>query len=488
MNTPPAAPAKKQKSTARRVLGWIAKAVLLIFVLLAATFAYYRLRGPTAEQQAAMELMRKSYRPAQGVNAFPLLLRYDLPVEQLAAQMTADAEKVRKRRDAMDDSNENVTDTPLLPEFSDAEEAALCNIWDEKNCLTWMAAHADAARPILAAHSVMVGRAQALERADFNLRPNDSDYYAGGLNHLVLNNGVAQTLWLNAFALKYVDGDRAGALAATCRNLAAWRRMGRNAHSVSSAQDARWNAVNAIRLYATMLADLPPDAAVPEDCALALQPVVAADVDECAQMTGRFADEERMFRDLEQRSPDASWHQILFRKAMFDMPQFLAWNAQYLATACKSDTVARQLADELPQREKSRRFFSGAISIPPGVKGPECVANFGGCFLAEDCMTSMCGCALLCRSPPMQNHDAGVLDYAAYLRLAATLLWLREHPEGSIEERFARRPAQLRSPHHASGFDAANGVLYVENLPQEPWLMSSPDDEKRFELPVAVPR
>jgi hypothetical protein len=44
----------KKKSFLRRALGWLGWTLLTLIVLLAAAFAYYRLRGPTVEQQAAL--------------------------------------------------------------------------------------------------------------------------------------------------------------------------------------------------------------------------------------------------------------------------------------------------------------------------------------------------------------------------------------------------------------------------------------------------
>jgi len=453
-------PAKK-KGPLRRVFILIGRALLALIVLYAATFAWYRLRGPTEEQQAALALMRKDYRPAHGVNAFPLLfyLSYDVPAERLDAQMAVDVEKVRKQIDAYKAGETNITenadtDAPPLPSLSQAENAALCR----KDCLAKVSAQPDAVRAALAAHPVEVARAQAFERADFNWNEFPANMFSP-IGYMGFING--QRFWLSAFALKYAEGDRTGALAATCRNLAAWRRMASASNTQIGAlmSDARMN--DAIRLYADMLVGLPADAVVPEDCALALRPVAAADVDRCAQLAGTLAEQEAMFRWVGGRTPQARWYERLVGTEGIDVRQTTALTAQTLAASCGSDAIARFLADELPRKAQVR--------FPSGL---ECIANRAGCFIAPMMASTYA------------TYDEATLDRAAHLRLAATLLWLREQPEGSIAERFARRPAELRSPNHDSGFDAQRGALYVKNLRQ-----ASPprEDRLRLELPIATP-
>ena len=463
----------KKKTRLRRVLGWIGRAVLFIFILLAATFAYYRLRGPTEEQQAALALMRKDYRPTQGVNAFPLLfyLGYDVPADRLDAQMAVDVEKVRKWLAANPDFSSYDSDVQPLPTLSEAEKAVLCDA-NGMGCLAQVAAHEDAVRAALAAHAATAQSAQAFERADFfwNEFPADprSPFFPTSKTR-DSDPGLGARLWLSAFALRYAEGDRAGALAATCRNLAAWRRMARGSNVLMGTLAASLRMDGAIRLYADMLSGFPADETVPEDCALALQPVVEADVDRCAAMAGEFAMQESTLGWTSAAYPKASWFERRRLDVMFDMRQTLAWQAQNLAPACGSDAVARLLADELPRREKPGSFLF--FPVPPGAKGPECIANGFGCVLA--------GMATL----NYGQYDARALDHAAHLRLAATLLWLREHPEGSIAERFARRPAQLRSPNHESSFDTERGALYVKNL----YRPSPPQEDRlRLDLPVAA--
>jgi|GEM_PF-1662376 len=467
----------RKKSAARRVLGWIGWAALALFValgvLLAAAFAYYRQRGPTEEQRAALELMRKDWRPTQGVNAFPALfyLHHDVPAERLQAQLAADVERVRKQHPEMDapvtlekDADAPApppptltTDAPPLPELTEAQQDTLCGR-SSVGCLAHVAAQTDAVRAVLAAHPVSAARAQDFERADFLWNPGDINLHVP----IMENYMNARQLWLSAFALRYVEGDRLGALAATCRHLAAWRRMAPNSNWALGAVFASAGVRGASWLYAEMLADLPIDTAVPEDCAQALQPVTAADVNRCAVLAGEFATlDAGMFRQLERQVSEGK---ISRSAPLLDLAQTEAQVARFFAASCDGDAIARLLADELPRQEPT----------PLGARNPQCVANVAGCMTAG-----------LVAGLKSARFDAYTLQYAAHLRLAATVQWLREHSsEGTIAELFERRPAELRSPRHVSGFDAARGVIYVDELAKP----GDKDKPGRFALPVARAR
>lgn len=453
----------KEKGLARRMLGWFgwtSLVLLILLILLAVTFAYYSQRGPTEAQQAALALLQKDYRPAYSVNAFPLLfyMNHDVPEDRLDAQMAADVERVRKWLDKASASkkmsDEDHTDAPKLAELSDKEQVALC-AHHGKGCLAQMVARPEAARAVLAAHPIQVARARVFERADYfwNVFPANASSPTGFRD---IRDG--QRFWLSAFALKYVEGDRMGGLVAACRNLGAWRRMARGSNSLINRLMADGFRDGAIRLYADMLAGLPATGTVPEDCALALQPVATADADHCPALAGELATFGSALREV---------GTSLF---LLDPHKTMAWYAQSLSPACGSEATGHFLADELPHREELKSFpFWSDLSVPPGTTWPECMANAVGCvFFNVGADTG--------------KYDARLLDQAAHLRLAATLSWLREPSgEGSIAERFERRPAELRSPNHASGFDAERGVIYVEDFHQN----CDQGRDQRFELPVA---
>jgi hypothetical protein len=270
-------------------------------------------------------------------------------------------------------------------------------------------------------------------------------------------------IWLSAFALKYTQGDYIGGLVSTCRNIAAWRRMVGVTNSPTDSEMAIFWMDGAIRLYADMLANLPANATVPEDCALALQPVSVADVDSCAQSGRQFLREESNFNWLEKLYSKTGGFKYLFISATYDLKQTVIWEAEMLAVSCSDSAIKRLLSDERPLRQSVHYFFG-----IPTIKGLACISNINGCALIAKEMLAH------------ENSDAITLDFAAHLRLAATLLWLREHPEGLIADHYTHRPAELHSLNHNSGFDINRGMIYVENFYQ------AHDRDKQFELPIVA--
>jgi hypothetical protein len=442
---------QKRNTRMRRILRWISRGVLVLLLLIVAVFAGYRLGGPSQVQREALALMQKDYWPPQGTNAFPLLwfMRYDIPVAQLDAHMAADVAAVRKRLATDELIVKDEPNAPLLTE-PPIDKSAVCEI-RAPGCLAKIAAHADAVRAVLARHPILLQRAQTFEHRDFywNEFPNDYRFLS------FVNPGDAQPIWLSAFALQYSDGDRVGALTSTCRNLAAWRRMTHGTNSLIGTMIAHNYADGAIRLFADMLAGLHADEAVPAECVAALQPIMAADVDRCAQMAGEFATSTSALRQTFAERATRPWWDRAQGWLFFQERQSGAWRADDLATYCGEAAVARTLADQ-PARSEPRH---------PITQRPECLSSLIGCVLTD------------IATPAYAEYDQRTLDFAAHLRLAATLLWLHGNRDGSVSERFARRPDYLRSAGHASGVGAARDMLYVDNLHAR--------RDARFELSVA---
>jgi hypothetical protein len=285
----------------------------------------------------------------------------------------------------------------------------------------------------VAAHPVLLARARAFDQTDYywNEFPGNSRGALGA------SPGPAPRLWLSAFALQYVDGDHAGAMTSVCRELGAWRRM-RGTNSFIGELLAVNMGDGAMRLYAEMLAGLRADESVPADCATALHPIEAADVDRCAQMAGEFA----AVRSISTEADGTAWGRLQVWLT-FDARQSEAWRAEQFAPACADHAVARMLLDQSALKEAQR----------PVTQRLECVSSWIGCVLAD------------IAAGAYPDYEQRTLDFAAHLRLAATLAWMREAPDDvSPATRFAQRPAFLRSEGHHSGVDVSNNTLFVDNL------------------------
>lgn len=435
----------------RRIFRWIGWGLFALIVLIGTLSAVYRLRGPSTVQREALALMHKDYRPTHGVNAFPLLwfMRYDVSADELDARMAADVEAVRKRLSAGEIVSSQEPGAPLLSEPS-IETSVLYEV-HAPGCLAKIAVNAQPLLALWASHPVMLARAQAFARTDFYWKQFPADDCSG----LMTFPGEAQRLWLSAFALQYVDGDHAGALAATCNHLGAWRCRSRGTNALIGALLTISYGDDAIHPYADMLAGLRADEAVPVECAAALRPIDVADLDRCAQMAGEFALSASSLREsIAEHAMQPSWNRAqgwLF----FEECQSEVWNAEHFAAYCGEAAITRMLVDQPASSE----------SVRPITRRMECVASLIGCVLADIV-------------PAYTDYDVPTLDFAAHLRLTATLLWLRDHTEGSLSERFERRPQLLRSARHASGVDNSRGMLYLNNLYTR--------RETRFELPVAL--
>ena len=95
----------------------------------------------------------------------------------------------------------------------------------------------------------------------------------------------------------------------------------------------------------------------------------------------------------------------------------------------------------------------------------ECVASLTGCLLTD------------IAAPAYIQYDNRTLDFLAHLRLAATLLSMRESgSDESTAVRFENETDTRRSRQRNSGFDREAGVLFVDNLDAR--------RGARFELPV----
>jgi hypothetical protein len=445
---------------------WI---IIILYTIFIASFVYYRLMHSTAKQQTALMLMRWNYQRPAGINAFPLLwyMGYDIPNEWLNKQMAIDVDKVNRQLAEGLPSIENKPDAVLLPKLSEKEAAMLCDA-SGKGCLMKVSKNTETVQLILSEHPITLERERALELVDYywNEFPAYNRYHL--FNGFIINIDNAQKVLLSSLALKYIQGDHIDALAATCRNIAAWRRIARGSNSLFGGTIlASVSIDSSIRLYADMLLDLPTDAAVPEDCTRALKPIISADVDRCVALAHEFSGIESMLPNGHAISSITNASQINFSKRLYSnivmSPRLTqAWIAQIFAASCGDYAMKRLLADERPRRQSVLSF----LGIPM-TKGFACIANIRGCTLINQITLRH------------QNLDADILDYAAHLRLAATLLWLREHPGGSTEERFEHRPAELRSPNHNSGFNTDRNLLYVVNF-------RPTRNNKQFELPVVV--
>ena len=428
----------------RDALRWIGRALLVLTVVVAVVFAAYRIRGPSADQRAALSLLQQDHRPDHGRNAFPLLwfMQYDIPDVDFDMRMAADVAEVSKRLAAGREAIQFEPSAGKLPQPK-YDDPSLCHS-RENDCLRRVTANPEATRSILKTYARLLLRAQSVEHFDFLWTEFPADWRAP-TGFPPTGMAIAQSFWLSSLALQFADGDHTGALDGVCRNANTWRRL----HAATNFSVGDMFSIaegdNAIRLFAEMLAASPADERIPPSCADAFRPIEAADVDRCAELSTELAIGEKMTREIS--SAKQSYLERVFSWFVFYPQQTDAWRAEQLTLNCGDAASRRLLADKPIEPD----------AVPHPLWRLECVANSIGCILAE------------IAAPAYVGSDKRLLDYAAHLRLAATLIWLRESPNASaapLKERFEQRPANLRSAGHVSGIDPDHHALFVDSLSQ----------------------
>jgi hypothetical protein len=435
----------------RRILRVVVIGMLALMVVVGALFSWYRMRGPSASERAALDRLERVQRPAQGRNAFPLLwfLARDIPDSAIDTQMAADVETVRKRLATADVVLYIGPSGTVLPQ-PDWDDPALCTR-RETECLALVAAKRDQTRAALAKYERMLARAQSLEQADFLWTDFPLDFRAPDAG--ITASVQAQNLWLSSLALQFLDGDHRGALDGVCRNAKTWRRLRASTNSMISDFVSIVLVDRSVRLFADMLAAA-PEQPTPTSCSEAFRPIETADVDRCAELGAEVEMGRNMFQPalLAQQS---YWERISVA-ATVDVEQTAALKAEQFSLYCGETAQRRMLADQ----------HVDPSPLQHSIWRMECIANVAGCVLGEMGVDAYV------------PYDARILDYLAHVRLAATLLWLHQPPltAASLGDKVAQLPAELRSAHHPSGIDTGKRVLFVKN-----W---DPHREEMFELPL----
>ena len=445
----------------RTVFLTLVAGLLTLLVLFLLNVGVHRLLGPSdAQKQALAKLAEVNSRPAKGDNAFALLwlMRYDVADTQIETIAADDVRRAQAMIAEGKDLNALIpVDRPLLPEPS-GNEPALCETGDD-GCLARVQANPEATRALLARFPRSLQRARTLEAKD-----SYRNELPLAIGTTIPEPGQAQRLRLSDLALAWQDGQRAEALAGTCRNIASWRRLryGNNSLIVSMLGIAYMDS--GIRLFGDMLSELPPDQALPADCKTAFAPIAVEDVSICAEMAGESllsADTLSRVGGAEDSGSDSFGKRLLSDALMpllFDRQQTLAWSAEEI-----SDNYC---GDEAKQQALQDQLIDHSHASPPWL---ECAANMVGCVLNDIAM------------PAFVDYPTRLLDSAAHLRLGATLIWLRESgtDPATIASRFAERPASLRSGERASDLADDKRSISVDNLYQQ--------RVKRFSLPLSAP-
>ena len=404
-----------------RWLNYLGLGLVVTATVLALLWATSRLRGPTPEQRAALALM-EAPNVFQGRNVFDALwvLRRDVPDAEVAAVVDADMQALakawRERDSALSFTSARAGYQDLLVDNAATPHCGNAGL----DCLQKVGASLDAYAALVESNRRLIERVQALRSYDHYLSrlPPDSR----GL----LSVPVGLLSWpVTAHAVQFAKGDRIGAIDATCRDLATWRRIGHNSDElIVRTYGMRLTTNGYGALLASMLADMPAGTALPGSCHAALAAPVATEWSSCPAMRGAFAASMDVVEQIPEMREHNAWSWLVL-----DRDASRALIAEQMSVPC----AAQPLPDTGPQVSSASR---------PILRRFECIANFGGCVIAN------------VGGPTYQPLAARGHDYGARLQLLGTLAWLREQPDsGSLAQRLARRPEGLRS----AGYDITIG-------------------------------
>lgn len=390
--------------------------LLALIVLVAVLWGISRVRGPSPEQRAALELFEQMPEPA-GRNAWPLLwlLQWDVPASQLEAVAAEDVARFNALPpfgDAERGSALAELESVAAARYRDlkptlADEPASCDLRGG-SCLAHVRDDREAHAARLAGASDLVDRVEALA---------DHDH----LDSLVSPLGVLP--WLPGLslpatrhALWFVDGEHDRALAGSCRIIAGYRRLVTNSDNLLFSMVGVSVIGGESALLAGMLAELPVGHVLPVECDEALAPLQSGELSTCKAMRGEWAMGAEARHWMAGEMSPGGW-------LVYDPVATDALTAARMAWPC-SDAADRRRALDLPV---------SIPDLPAGLGRLECWANPVGCALGD------------IAAPAYADYEDRALDAAAKIRLLQTLAWMREQASaGDIHD----VPALLaRSPH-----------------------------------------
>jgi hypothetical protein len=410
-----------------RIAKGIACVVLALILLWGAVATWLHLRGPDDGQAAALATLAVKLPPLpsdRNVADDARLQGHVVPPARRSEALDAVRRQDARHRQLLEQGRietkhfdeDGLEAFPVLPEAGESD--AKCDR-REPDCLGRVRTDPAATAALLQAHAQRVRDALALA---------DNDGYrlerAPSLFASISIPSDDRDLALTALAARFAQGDSAGALSGTCRDLAGWRRIGANSDSLVGTMAAAAHAEQAVRMLARLAAALPAGAPLPADCAPALAPTTDAELDLCPAMGGEF-EQVNSAADLEP-PPQASLADRIVLRAV-DRERMAYLIAPHYAQFCGAKILAQARADRPFGRTRWPQYACPRWQF---------VFDPIDCILVDVTASSD---EAITRSLDRR------LDVAASIALLRTALWLRDTDADprSRAQRLRERPASL---------------------------------------------
>lgn len=416
----------------RKLLRWAGVVLLALLLAVIGLWLLSRALGPSDEQEAALASL-ESAGPAPGRNAFAALwlLTYDVPEGAQDAIVAQDAASFARlplpNADAYDPAQAPRWQTAAATRF--AKLAPSAKDWErfckssQPGCLAKVKADRDGYAALLERNRKLIERSAELRKFGHyrNALPVRMDMPFPSFQYAIAP--------LTRHALAFADGDRDAALAGACADLSAWRRVGTHSDSLIVRMVGIAFATDGYaRLIADMMAELPPDHALPAECAAALATPSAEEGLLCEAMKGEWAYVRSGMQAIAKEPRPTGGAIDYFFPVLFDADMTDARLAVAHARTCAASARAGVAADtpaDFSGEARGWRF--------------DCVGNAAGCVLAD-----------ISGDAHFERYAWRAQDNAARLRLLGALLWLREHADGNatIAQALRKLPPAFASPGH----------------------------------------
>jgi hypothetical protein len=398
----------------------IAVALLAVCVLLVASI---RMVDPTPAQREALALVNSPMPPVRGRDGSDAawLLGYDAPAAQ-QAKRAAELRDYLGRKYGPDPAPMGATDPrklwvafPKEPEAGDG----VCKTRTGR-CIDYVRQYPAKVDATLKAHARRLATTLEFQTYDgfrYGLLPSQRQEMAK------LESG--RRLVKTRLAWLFARGQQAEAVAQTCSDISAWRRLGSDTDSLVGSLVGVAHVRDSLVLLAEMLAEIPSTTPLPESCAAALAPVAEIERSLCAAAALEFRGQSaNLYQDLEAEKDDDPTFYFMIRYLM-DKENTDAMHASSVAQYCSAGGKL-EIRSDTPTVDWFR-----PDEICPSLR---LLGDPIGCMFAMRGMGN-----------GFTRYQDRRLDQAQMLGLMKTLLWLRKSgtPQLKWPTLLNSRPASL---------------------------------------------
>lgn len=426
-----------------RVIRWVGWAVGLLLLAALLAWSISRAMGPGRAHRDALVLVQTPW-DAPGRNAFDALwlMPYAVPAGEIEAVASHDMQRFMAlpMMHAPDtraaDAFTSAAARSYANELPDDDDRDLfCLPHDADACLAKVRADPLAYRalvdrylPLLERHARLADHGHLRNRMPARLDAPFPDFSSARLA-------------LTRNALLFAEGESDAALDATCREFETWRRLGAQtdmlvANMAAISYSSGGNGV----LFAAMLRELPREHALPASCRIAMRPPRLDELSMCRAMRGEHAFTTQAMQSMPEALQEENPLARVLAPLLFNREKTEARLAMAHARYCDAGAESRLVGD-VPFDEGGLPAF--------GLLEFGCLDNAVGCILAS------------IAAPAYHGYQNRLLDHGERLRALATLVWLREQPEGDAS--LAARPDELKSPARNVDIGGAGDTLRIRN-------------------------